>query len=194
MGVGSPHLSKGEFSKSLKQVWLNINSANIIKRFSSTGLFPLGKSKICENWCDAKQLKRYKLHMRTIKSVRVLPPPVLEPIWSGGSDRHGGGDFPDVPLDLSLKNRPVIEEGTEDTSVKSIIQVFRESITTLEATPSSSTTGAGTRLKHDTYGEVLTSVEVLSRLKETEKKKATKRSNVSSSKRGRPKKIRPSVD
>lgn len=43
MGVGPSRLSKDQFSKLLRQVWLNINPANIIKGFSSTGLLPLDK-------------------------------------------------------------------------------------------------------------------------------------------------------
>lgn len=55
--------------------------------------------------------------------------------------------------------------------VKNIIEVFRDTIATLEATPSTSTVGAGTRLKHHTYGEVLTSAEVLHRTAPSHRKK-----------------------
>lgn len=182
MGKGPCHLQKGEFSILIKQVWTDIKSANIVKWFSTTGIFPIDKSKIPESWFCADQLRRYKRY--TLQKMAAPPPMILtQPRLSVRSDAVTDGDFSDMPMDLSMKRNTPPEPVDEPRTVKDIVQVFRDNIRMqLEATPSTSS-GPKTRLAHHTYGRSW------KKLKEAEHKKALKRPNVGG-KRGRPKKTK----
>lgn len=190
IGKGPCHLQKGELSKLLKPVWMDIYSANIVKGFSSTGIYPFNKDKIPENWFREDQLTPYK--QQTMRKMTATPAILAEPGHIVPSDAAASGDGGDWPLDLSMKKKPAEEvDRVTAVTVKDIVTVFREGIQqSLTATPSSSSSSK-TRLSHHTYGEVLTSPQVWDRLQKADEKKAMKRPNVGG-KRGRPKKIKPS--
>lgn len=122
--------------------------------------------------------------MKTAQLTAPPPPSIFAPSVPMDVE-EGGGD--NIPHDLSMKRPAVTSPQPVAIQVKDIVSVFQESLKKrLEETPSTST-GAGTRLKHHTYGEVLTQGKVLTRLKEAEEKKELKRP-ATWAKRGRPKK------
>lgn len=64
---------------------MDIKPANIVKGFSSTGIYPIDKSKIPENWFCEDQLRRYKQY--TLRKMAPTPPMILtEPRFSVASD------------------------------------------------------------------------------------------------------------
>lgn len=77
------------------------------------------------------------------------------------------------PLDMSCKTKQT-EENKKSTSVSEIIDIFAQQLKQVASqTAATNPTGnVGTILKHQTYGEVLTTEAVITRLKEAEEKKS----------------------
>lgn len=203
MGDGPSRLSKSDFGALLKKVWPAITPTNVRRGFETTGIFPLNREKIPETWFCPIQLKRYKAHLLRNNHTHQLEPIItvetrqrIEEIPVGAA---GDGIIEEGPLDLSMPRR---EDGDEDSvkiTTRDIIKVFSEALVKRTGEPAAGPSpriAVGTRLKHHTYGEVLTSQQVMERLTEAEKSKGSKRPLEGSAKRkpGRPKKSKSTPD
>jgi len=159
--IGKAHtfLRKHEFCSLLGQLWRKINESNIISGFVSTGLFPINVGKIPTDLFDKQDLERY-LRARNVQE----------------------------PIEVSTQtNEPnlVVETAEQEALTRSSITTSSSEINSIFFATANTTLNdanikknPGTRLKHHTYGEILTSNEVISRLKIAEEKKTCKRRTV----------------
>ncbi|KAF6207286.1 hypothetical protein GE061_018527 [Apolygus lucorum] len=163
------------------------------------GLFPLDEAKIPEDLFDPQDLARYRQRRSTAEKViasshsasendkeRIpdfLIPDITDMVddecFSRGEIVPFNDEDSNVALDLTmpLRKSDLEDEQAPSTShtVNDMVSIFSKSISkTTFATKSPVKTGTGTRLKHQTYGEVLTTDDVLLRLREAQEKKATK--------------------
>lgn len=103
--------------------------------------------------------------------------------------------YEEGPLDLSMPRRKDGVEGSVKITTRDIIQVFSEALVKRTGEPAAGSApriAVGTRLKHHTYGEVLTNHQVMERLSEAVKSKWSNRplEGNAKTKPGRPKKSR----
>lgn len=187
MGNGPSRLAKKEFAELLGTVWSSIRCNNIVHGFSSTGLFPLDETKVPEDMFEPQHLARYRMRrdaQHTVRSENVdnenCVSPLNEVIVDTGFSRVGeivpcDDNEIDMVLDLSLKKPK--DTGETSSKARDLVEIFSQSISsnTVASINPMKQVGIGTRLKHHTYGEVLTSNEVLERLMEAEENKKMKR-------------------
>ena len=148
------HLTKQEFSALIGQLWPKISTSNIISGFRTTGLFPLDSEKIPNDLFAKKHLERYlrERNMEKPSANRVVN-----------------------ENQAVTENQASTESQAAVSNESQLVQIFFGSSIKQEPMEATNEPRAlGTRLKHHTYGEVLTSGDVLSRLKIAEDKKTKK--------------------
>lgn len=189
MGIGSAMLSRELFGEYLGTVWTQgMKPENIKKGFSSTGIFPLDSEKFDKTLFRSRDLDIYKYKKSQSKNQSVLGINVQPPTSTGEQNdappvlnvlcdtvEHEGSES-DLVLDLSTKaNEPSPMKPT------SIIDLFAEKIRNVPKINNGNNGEVNKdelkkniRLKQQKYGEVLSTAEVMQRLKEAEHAKNEK--------------------
>lgn len=167
MGHGVGRLKKNEFTEILGEVWKEaITVNNIISAFINTGMFPVDSAKFPEDEFNPIDLKRYRENQR--KAVL------------NSENEQDENRTERQPLQLLTLSPSTSATLTPDriTPASNIIAVFSSAIAnTLDVEPykkAAEPKKVTPRLKQARYGEVLTSVEVMERLKEAERLKEEK--------------------
>lgn len=202
VGKGIGRLTKGKFSEILGTLWsTSMKRDNTVSGFVSTGLFPHDKTKFPESEFDPIDLKNYYANLHydnseennaalnnelNLETNDTVNPNIEEPMHSLLSinlQASSSGISQEVSFSNDIKNT-----SSNSFSPTDIIGIFSNQLLQYKQQNPSTTDVAKTpipRLKTARYGEVLTTTEVLNRLKGAQEKKNMKKP---AGKRGRPKK------
>lgn len=198
----SGRLSKCHFAELLGEVWKSsMKRENIVKGFSSTGIFPHNLAKFPESLFDPIDLAQYKNKKQTMSSEAGNTSVNERP-----STSHSSSNIDDIPL-TSLNNdnvetfpdtneeMPYIPDSNNQPSLsskilpsaeklqlslthspQSIIEIFSSKLHSkpVQSEPVAKRKEVIPRLKPLKYGEILTSQEVLIKQKEAEELRANK--------------------
>lgn len=209
IGKGIGRLTKGKFSEILGTLWSNsIKCENIKSGFISTGLFPIDKSKFPESYFDPIDLEHYLQNLKQTSNKNAELPP-QESINNNNSEENNlnqSTSFSECPTNqltsytqnqkdidsINTSNELITYNIDEQStlcnlSTKNIVSIFSNQLNKLKekTTENVPNNEPIPRLKVASYGEVLTTTEVLKRLEEAQSKKNYKKPTA---KRGRPKK------
>lgn len=176
IGRGSMFLTKDIFSKFLGEVWKDcMKPANIKMGFEATGILPFNPDKFDKKLFDKHELSKYEAKKRqdvtrpqnapplssTTEQPSVSSHPILVENLDVESAHHGQA------LDLSLK----VQEPSPAKPM-TILDIFVQKVRQgSEEVPKSL---SNVRLKSNKYGEVVTSDDVLERMKKVELTRADK--------------------
>lgn len=175
LGTSSGRLSKREFVELLSQVWVQgITKENIISGFKNTGIFPVDSGKFTEDYFDPLKLKKYKEMIASSSEKNTLRSNESTQGTSIEDQNNHNSTFQNKGLPAVVIGQP---------SPNHIVRIFCEQLQ--EANTSATDILDETvpkkvvpRLKQSTYGEVLTTPEVMKRLQEAEQKKIIKETKV----------------
>nr|XP_023014653.1 uncharacterized protein LOC111504352 [Leptinotarsa decemlineata] len=186
MGKSSGRLSKQKFVELLAEVWRDgMTAANIISGFETTGIFPINSAMFPEEFFDPIKLKKYKQSIKSVSLGLQTSDEHIEPIPGTSVIEQNGP----IPAPYPKKTPPVMtpEKKTwnlqqpQHYSPNRILHIFSQKLqeacknpTTLDVAASALPRKVVPRLRQSTYGEVLTTSEVLKKLEEAEEKKKDK--------------------
>lgn len=184
MGQGSGRLPKDKFAQFISLTWrMAMTSKNIISGFESTGTFPVNHEKFPHKEFNAEELRVYlenKNNNSETASVSSLSntPSSLSTLSAASSStvQKQTGIQDDVELlaqnSSIVLEKPVAKDSEISPNQEALKQIFKidsnrkeRIVTEKVSTP---------RLKNEKYGEVLTSENVLERLRRAEELKKQK--------------------
>ncbi|XP_039291040.1 uncharacterized protein LOC120352824 [Nilaparvata lugens] len=180
---GNCRISKSEFATLIGEVWKEaMISKNIVSGFTSTGLFPVNACKFPESAFNPQDLANYKrsralVPMQPNQSIQPTPTNQdLTPVQEHIVDRPTETNIPNVSE--TPKKTPQQNKRVTPNTPTGIIEIFTTSMIKTHriaeqthANPLVKKDRKIPRLKPERYGEVLTTEEVLAKVKETEDKK-----------------------
>ncbi|KAG5897369.1 hypothetical protein JTB14_022077 [Gonioctena quinquepunctata] len=175
MGHGAGRLKKNEFTELLAEVWKEaFTERNIICGFVTTGIFPVNAEKFPENEFNPTDLKRFKEQQRKAAEndgVRQGEYTDVEP-ETNDTEEAGVEQLQSIPSTSACSITNCITEASDIVAVFSsaIVETLNVDSNKYSAEPKKVTP----RLKQARYGEVLTTAEVVERLKEAERQKEEK--------------------
>ena len=169
MGKSSGRLCKRKFVELLSQVWIEgITKENIISGFKNTGVFPVDPAKFSEDYFDPLKLDKYKKNIASAPEKMQCTLGSPEP--TQGSALH----------DQNNHETTFANQTLGQPSPNHIVHIFSQKLQ--EASTSATDNLAQTvskkvvpRLKQSTYGEVLTTPEIMKKLQEAQQKKVNKK-------------------
>lgn len=201
IGKGIGRLTKGKFSEILGTLWSNsMKCENIKSGFISTGLFPIDKSKFPESYFDLIDLEHYlqNLEQTSNKNSELPPQKSINDDSSEESNLNQSTSFSECPTNqltsytqnqkdidsINTSNELITYNMNErstlcNLSTKNIVSIFSNQLNKLKekTTENVPNNEPIPRLKVASYGEVLTTTEVLKRLEEAQSKKNYKKTN-----------------
>lgn len=187
---GDIRLKRNEFSALLGEVWKeSMLSKNVISGFVSTGVFPVDSTKFPEELFHPKELREYKNSRPRSEDV-ALPEETTNYERPNSSDQAQNPSLQgpsttvvpcvqsQIPVALHVNTpeksmHPVPVPKTPNT----IIEIFTTEMKKVKSLSSENTAKKPRkipRLKAEKYGEVLTTEEVLIKVKENEEKRKVK--------------------
>ncbi|KAG5870769.1 hypothetical protein JTB14_032849 [Gonioctena quinquepunctata] len=172
MRHGAWRLKKNEFTELLAEVWKEaFTERNIICGFVTTGIFPVNAEKFPENEFNPTDLKRFKEQQQKAAENYGVRQGEPEP-ETNNTEEAGVEQLQSIPSTSACSKTNCITEASDIVAVFSsaIVKTLnidsnRYSAESKKVTP---------RLKQARYGEVLTTAEVVERLKEAERQKDEK--------------------
>jgi len=181
MGKGPGRVTKSKFAEILGSVWSEgMKSVNIISGFTSTGVFPVDKTKFSLSDFDPIDLNEYLAEQNSISSlynqnfISNKTPVVIEFNMESTS---------------STNQNIILHE--EKSNPSDIVSIFSKHLIEIQSSKSTQPINKEVtpRLKTARYGEVLTGEDILNRLKEAQDKNEQKKVGTNR-KRGRPSNIK----
>ncbi|XP_074039132.1 uncharacterized protein [Leptinotarsa decemlineata] len=180
MGLGAGRLKKNEFTELLGEVWKeSFTEKNIISGFVTTGIFPVNAEKFPEDEFNPTDLMRFKEQQRKAdkQNGQILQCEITD-VEPESNDSEEIPEEAEVKQLQSIPFTPADSNTNRITVASDIIGMFSSAIVKTLNVDSSKTSAEPKkvipRLKQDKYGEVLTTEEVLERLKEAESRKIEK--------------------
>ncbi|KAG5895951.1 hypothetical protein JTB14_027952 [Gonioctena quinquepunctata] len=188
MGHGAGRLKKNEFTELLADVWKEaFTERNIIFGFVTTGIFSVNAGKFPENEFNSTDLERFKEQQRKAGENDGIRQGEPEP-ETNDTEEARVEQLRSFPSTSACSKTNCITEASDIVAEFSsaIVKTLNVDSNRYSAEPKKVTP----RLKQARYEEVLTTAEVVQRLKETERQKdeKTTRKNNSNEKRKRKRK------